>query len=78
MSLVDFVRDLRLKKAAVFIVKFGYTISESAFKVGFNDPKYLSKCFKKKFGKSPRLFKIEANKMGVENYLKNYSLEDIV
>lgn len=78
MSLVDFVRDLRLKKAAIFIVKFGYTISESAFKVGFNDPKYLSKCFKRKFGKSPRLFRIEAKKMGSENYLKNYSLEDIV
>ncbi len=75
MSLVDFVRDLRLKKAAIFIAKFGYTISETAFKVGFNDPKYLSKCFKKKFGKSPRLFRIEAKRMGVKDYLKSYSLE---
>ncbi len=78
MNLVDFVRDFRLKKAAVYIAKFGYTISESAFKVGFNDPKYLSKCFKRKFGKSPRLFRIEAKRMGVKDYFKNYDLEDII
>lgn len=77
-SLVDFVRELRLKKAAVLITKFGYSISETSFMVGFNDPKYFSKCFKKQFGKSPKLFKLEAVEMGAQNYLETHHLENIV
>ncbi|WP_072763602.1 hybrid sensor histidine kinase/response regulator transcription factor [Arenibacter nanhaiticus] len=52
-KIVDFVRTMRLKKAAVLIGECNYSISEAAFMVGFNDPKYFSKCFKKEFGKSP-------------------------
>ena len=68
-SLVDFVRILRLKKAAILITKQGYTISEVAFMIGFNDPKYFSKCFKKEFKKSPADFKKEAQKFGIDEYL---------
>ena len=68
-SLVDFVRLLRLRKAAVLITKQGYTISEAAFMSGFNDPKYFSKCFKKEFTKTPAEFKKEAQKVGVDDYL---------
>jgi len=28
-------------------------VSEIAFSLGFNDPKYFSRCFKKQFGKPP-------------------------
>ena len=76
-SIIDFVRLIRLKKGAVILAKFGYTISEVAFMVGFNDPKYFSKCFKKQFGKTPKMFASDAKKEGVENYLKRYSLTDI-
>lgn len=76
-SIIDFVRLMRLKKGAVILAKFGYTISEVAFMVGFNDPKYFSKCFKKQFGKTPKMFASDAKKEGVENYLKRYSLTDI-
>ncbi len=68
-SLVDFVRSLRLKKAAVLITRQGYTISEAAFMTGFNDPKYFSRCFKKEFNKSPADFKKEAQKIGIDEYL---------
>ena len=34
-----------------------YNISEVAYKVGFNDPRYFSQCFKKKFGKAPSTFR---------------------
>lgn len=73
-SLVDFVRILRLKKAAVLIAKNGYTVSETAFKTGFNDPKYFSKCFKKHFKKNPMAFKTEAQKTGVDAYLKKHQV----
>ncbi|WP_299396663.1 ATP-binding protein [uncultured Gelidibacter sp.] len=73
-SLVDFVRILRLKKAAVLIAKNGYTVSETAFKTGFNDPKYFSKCFKKHFNKNPITFKNEAQKVGVDAYLEKHQI----
>ncbi|TDU43023.1 hypothetical protein BXY82_0428 [Gelidibacter sediminis] len=73
-SLVDFVRILRLKKAAMLIAKHGYTVSETAFKTGFNDPKYFSKCFKKHFKKNPITFKNEAQKVGVDAYLEKHQV----
>ncbi|TXD48182.1 ATP-binding protein [Polaribacter sp. IC073] len=77
-SLVDFVRILRLKKAAILITKLGYTVSETAFMTGFNDPKYFSKCFKKQFKKNPMDFKSEAQKIGVNEYLSKYKVESIL
>ncbi|MBA6154789.1 two-component regulator propeller domain-containing protein [Gelidibacter maritimus] len=73
-TLVDFVRILRLKKAAVLITKNGFTISETAFMTGFNDPKYFSKCFKKQFKKSPLNFKNEAEKIGIDEYLNKHEV----
>lgn len=73
-SLVDFVRLLRLKKAAILITKQGFSISETAFMTGFNDPKYFSKCFKKQFKRSPLKFKKEAEENGVENFLEKHQV----
>lgn len=75
-SLIDLVRQIRLKKAAIVIAKYGYSISEAAYVSGFNDPKYFSKCFKKQYGKSPNVFKREANEMGYKAYLELYKLVD--
>lgn len=77
-SPVDFVRLLRLKKAAVLITKYGYNISETSFMTGFNDPKYFSKCFKKHFKKTPGNFKKEAQAMGTADYLKKYKLHETI
>jgi signal transduction histidine kinase/DNA-binding response OmpR family regulator/ligand-binding sensor domain-containing protein len=76
-SLLDFVRLLRLKKAAILIAKYGFNISEAAFKTGFNDPKYFSKCFKKHFKLTPGDFKKEAQKTDISSYLKKYSIDDL-
>jgi signal transduction histidine kinase/DNA-binding response OmpR family regulator/ligand-binding sensor domain-containing protein len=76
-SLLDFVRLLRLKKAAILIAKYGFNISEAAFKTGFNDPKYFSKCFKRHFKLTPGDFKKEAQETDINSYLKKYSIDDL-
>lgn len=53
MSLVDFIKEQRLKKAALILQKGKISIAEVGYMVGFSDPKYFSKCFIKKFGKTP-------------------------
>lgn len=76
-SLVDFVRLLRLKKAAILITKYGYNISETSFKTGFNDPKYFSKCFKKQFKMTPGDFIKKSKEMNIDDYLKKYSIDNM-
>ena len=66
-KIVDFVRTMRLKKAAILIADCNYSVSEAAFLVGFNDPKYFSKCFKKEFGKNPRKLKGRVDSIGVSD-----------
>lgn len=52
----NFIKSLRLKRAAQILGDPSLTISEVAYMVGFKDPKYFSKCFQSKFHKSPSLF----------------------
>ncbi len=49
----DFITSMRLKKSAILLQQGNFNISEIAFEVGFNDPKYFSRCFRKHFGMSP-------------------------
>ncbi len=50
-----FIRNVRLKAACRIMEEKGNSvrISELAYTVGFNDPKYFSACFKKEFGMLP-------------------------
>ncbi len=54
LSTSSFIRNIRLK-AACKIMEENPTIriSDLAYEVGFNDPKYFSLCFKKEFGMLP-------------------------
>lgn len=49
----DFIRDLRLQKAAEMIRQKVDTITQIGYAVGFNDQSYFSKSFKKEFGETP-------------------------
>lgn len=50
-----FVLDIRLRAARELLEKQRHIrVSDLAYTAGFNDPKYFSMCFKKKFGTSPR------------------------
>jgi DNA-binding response OmpR family regulator len=53
LSVIDLIRSTRLKKAEMLLKQRKMTISEVAFTVGFNDPKYFSKSFRAQFGKTP-------------------------
>ncbi len=56
MSVNDFIKSLRLKKAAELIRTRQHTVYQVAYMVGYNDRKYFSKEFKKQFGKTPTEF----------------------
>lgn len=49
----EFIRRIRLNKAADLIKKKFGNLSEIALEVGFNNPAYFSESFKKQFGVSP-------------------------
>jgi len=52
-SASEFIRSIRLNRAALLLKdKTGY-IAEIAYDVGFNNPSYFSECFRKQFGKLP-------------------------
>lgn len=54
---VEFVRLIRLKKAAVLLSSGSYRVNEVAYMVGFCKPSYFSALFKKQFGVLPKDFK---------------------
>jgi signal transduction histidine kinase/DNA-binding response OmpR family regulator/streptogramin lyase len=52
-SPLDFIKTIRLKRAAQLLEKSQFNISEIAYEVGFNNPKYFARTFKKEFGLLP-------------------------
>ena len=49
----EFIRTIRLKKSAQLLKTKKYNVSEVTDLIGFNDPLYFSRCFKKQFGFPP-------------------------
>ncbi|TDS17462.1 two component regulator with propeller domain [Sphingobacterium paludis] len=56
---VEFVRDMRLEKSKILLDQGMANISEVAYSVGFNNPKYFSTCFKEKFAVSPKNYLLQ-------------------
>ncbi|QDW22248.1 two-component regulator propeller domain-containing protein [Flavobacterium sp. KBS0721] len=52
----EFIHEIRLKRAAQLLEQNKLNVSEISYKVGFNNPKYFSKCFQKKYGETPTQF----------------------
>lgn len=50
----EYIRLVRLKKAAEILAEGRHTVSEVCSMVGFNSPSYFSKCFQKQFGELPK------------------------
>jgi CheY-like chemotaxis protein len=67
MNVNAFIRDVRMKEARRLAEKDpSMRISDLAYKVGFQDPKYFSTCFKKYFGMQPKEFMEELKKGRIE------------
>jgi AraC-like DNA-binding protein len=50
---IEFIRLVRLKRAAALLEKSQLTVAEVAYKVGFNNPKYFTKYFREEFQTLP-------------------------
>ena len=56
-SASEFIRDIRLQRAADLLASNSLNVSEVAYSSGFNSVSYFTQCFKQKFGKSPSAYK---------------------
>jgi signal transduction histidine kinase/ligand-binding sensor domain-containing protein/CheY-like chemotaxis protein/AraC-like DNA-binding protein len=64
-SIVEFITSIRLKRACQILRDHpNISVKELSGKVGFNTPKYFSKCFKKAFHVLPNDFITEKGKKG--------------
>ena len=50
---VEYIRDLRMHKAAKLLSAGKFSVSEVMYTVGFSNSSYFSKCFSKAFGMTP-------------------------
>ena len=56
MSPVEYIKSIRMKKAAMLLQQKKFTIAEVMYMVGFSNHSYFSKCFQAEFGKTPRQY----------------------
>ena len=59
---IEFIRIIRLKRAAQLLRESQQNVSEVAYQVGFNNPKYFSKYFKDEFGVLPSVYQEKEGK----------------
>jgi len=59
---VEFIRHVRLKRAAELLEKSQLTVAEIAYSVGFNDPKYFAQNFKSEYNVVPTAYRAQKKK----------------
>jgi len=58
---VEFIRSVRMKKAAMLLRQQKFSVAEVMYMVGFSNHSYFSKCFKAEFNVTPLQYKEEVN-----------------
>lgn len=53
LSVSQFIRQIRLEKAAELLKTEALTVSEISYRVGFGSPSYFIKCFREQYGYPP-------------------------
>jgi len=53
---VEYIRSIRMKKAAVLLQQNKFSVAEVMYMVGFSEASYFSKCFQAEFGQTPSQF----------------------
>lgn len=61
MSIQEYIRSIRMKRAAQLLQNGSFSVSEVMYIVGFNNPSYFSKVFCAQYGKTPKEYKKEYN-----------------
>jgi len=56
MTVKEFIRNIRLKRAAQLLIQKKMNVSEVAYAVGFRDLSHFRKCFRQEFGMSASEF----------------------
>ncbi len=56
---LDYIRRVRLQKAALLLSQHRFTISEISYMVGFKTPSYFAKCFQNQYGIKPSQYQSE-------------------
>ncbi len=55
---IEFIRHIRLKRAAQLLEKSPHNVTEIAYMTGFNNPKYFARYFREEFGILPSAYQI--------------------
>ena len=58
-NLTDYINTIRIKKAKELLIENKMSIKEIGYTVGYSDPNYFSKVFKKYEGYSPKEYKVK-------------------
>ena len=58
----DYIRTLRMDRAAELLREETITVAEVCYKVGISDPHYFTKIFKQQFGISPKKYSQNCNR----------------
>ena len=56
-SPIEFIRDIRIKHAAILLETQDYSIKEVSFMIGISDTKYFTQCFKNVYNMTPSEYK---------------------
>ena len=56
---LDYIRRVRLQKAAVLLSQQRFTVSEISYMVGFKTPSYFARCFQNQYGVPPSQYRSE-------------------
>jgi DNA-binding response OmpR family regulator/anti-sigma regulatory factor (Ser/Thr protein kinase) len=64
LSPVEYIRSVRMKKAAILLSQKKFTVSEVMYMVGFSSHSYFSKCFQAEFGEVPGKYADEHRSSG--------------
>ena len=65
MTPINYMRKLRMKKAALLLAQQKFTVSEVMYLVGYTSASHFAKCFSAEYGKTPKQYMEES--LGMSN-----------
>ena len=65
MTPINYMRKLRMKKAALLLAQQKFTVSEVMYLVGYTSASHFAKCFSAEYGKTPKQYMEEG--LGMSN-----------